>query len=81
MAKNLLLGIDVGTYSSKAVLTTLAGEILRSATRPHGISMPQPGHVEQDADAVRVLLDMAGLRHGNAVRPGGGAHDLTRQRG
>ena len=52
MAKNLLLGIDVGTYSSKAVLTTLAGEIVRTATRPHGISMPQPGHVEQDADAV-----------------------------
>ncbi|MCR5867695.1 FGGY-family carbohydrate kinase [Aquincola sp. J276] len=47
-----LLGIDVGTYSSKAVLTDLAGRVLFTAVQPHGLSMPQPGHVEQDADAV-----------------------------
>jgi xylulokinase len=50
--KNLLLGIDVGTYSSKAVVTTLSGKILRTVVVPHGISIPQPGYVEQDADAV-----------------------------
>ena len=50
--KKHLLGIDVGTYSSKAVLTDLAGRVLFSATRPHGLSMPQDGHVEQDADTV-----------------------------
>ena len=48
----LLLGIDVGTYSSKAVLTDLAGRVLHTAVAEHGISMPQPGFVEQDADAV-----------------------------
>ena len=47
-----LLGIDVGTYSSKAVLTDLAGRVLHSAVVAHGIAMPRPGHVEQDADAV-----------------------------
>src|SRR5258706_15415450 len=50
--KELLLGIDIGTYSSKAVLVTPAGEVLRTAVVPHGISTPAPGHVEQDADGV-----------------------------
>ncbi|MBZ9750166.1 FGGY-family carbohydrate kinase [Deinococcus sp. HMF7604] len=51
-APDLLIGVDVGTYSSKGVLVTLEGEVLRQATRPHGIQVPQHGHVEQDADAV-----------------------------
>src|SRR5688572_23242203 len=50
--KRLLLGIDVGTYSSKAVLVTAEGQVVASATVPHGISAPAPGFVEQDADAV-----------------------------
>ncbi len=50
--KDLLLGIDVGTYSSKAVLTRLDGYILRAETVAHGISTPQSGFVEQDADVV-----------------------------
>src|SRR5215467_7510082 len=50
--KELLLGIDVGTFSSKAALVTPAGEVLRTAVVPHGISTPAPGHVEQDADAI-----------------------------
>lgn len=50
--KRLLLGIDVGTYSSKAVLVTFDGKVVGSATAPHGISTPAPGFVEHDADAV-----------------------------
>lgn len=50
--KTHLLGIDVGTYSSKAVLTDLAGRVLHTAVTPHGLSMPQPGHMEQDADQI-----------------------------
>jgi xylulokinase len=50
--KDLLLGIDVGTYSSKAVLTQLDGRVIRSETVAHDISTPRPGHVEQDADTV-----------------------------
>ncbi|MEJ8855542.1 FGGY-family carbohydrate kinase [Variovorax robiniae] len=49
---SLLLGIDIGTFSSKAALVTLAGEVLRTAVVPHGIATPAPGHVEQDADGV-----------------------------
>jgi xylulokinase len=48
----LLLGIDVGTYSSKAVLATPQGEVLRSAVVPHEMEIPRPGWAEQDADAV-----------------------------
>lgn len=50
--KRLLLGIDVGTYSSKAILATFDGRVVASATVPHGISAPAPGFVEQDADMV-----------------------------
>jgi len=50
--KTLLLGIDIGTYSSKAALVTASGDVLRTAIVPHGIATPAPGHVEQDADAV-----------------------------
>jgi xylulokinase len=49
---NLLLGIDIGTYSSKGVLCTPAGELLAEATIEHGISLPQPGWVEHDPDGV-----------------------------
>jgi xylulokinase len=67
----ILLGIDVGTFSSKAALVTPAGEVLRTAVVPHGIATPAPGHVEQDADGVwwhdvcalcRQLLDGAPFR-------------------
>ncbi|WP_019010891.1 FGGY-family carbohydrate kinase [Deinococcus aquatilis] len=52
MSPELLLGIDVGTYSSKGVLVTSAGKILRQHVIPHGVSFPAPGYAEQDADAV-----------------------------
>ena len=48
----MLLGVDVGTASSKGVLTTLSGEVLKTHVISHGVSNPQPGHYEQDADAV-----------------------------
>lgn len=49
---DLLLGIDVGTYSSKGVLVSPEGRILRQATRAHGVSLPGPGWVEQDPTEV-----------------------------
>lgn len=50
----VLLGVDIGTGSSKAVLARADGTILASATRPHPntLSMPHPGWAEVDADAV-----------------------------
>ena len=51
---DVLLGVDIGTGSSKAVLTTVDGTILATATRPHPdtMSMPRPGWAEVDADRV-----------------------------
>jgi xylulokinase len=48
----LLLGVDVGTYSSKGVLCSPSGEVLASETVEHRLSLPRPGWAEQDADAI-----------------------------
>lgn len=48
----LLLGIDIGTSSSKGLLVTLDGRIVAQHSVPHGFEMPRPGWAEQDADAV-----------------------------
>ncbi|HET9873341.1 MAG TPA: FGGY-family carbohydrate kinase [Propionibacteriaceae bacterium] len=50
----VLIGIDLGTGSSKGVLTTPEGEILATAIRPRPRSMvmPRPNWAEVDADLV-----------------------------
>jgi xylulokinase len=48
----LLLGIDVGMYSSYGVVVTPAGEVVRQAFVEHGMDVPQSGWAEQDADGV-----------------------------
>ncbi|MFE0874212.1 FGGY-family carbohydrate kinase [Streptomyces smyrnaeus] len=50
MALNAVLGVDIGTSSSKGVLVGLDGTLLRSAVREHSVDRPAPGHVEMDAD-------------------------------
>jgi xylulokinase len=52
MAEAALLGIDIGTASSKGVLVAADGRILARATRPHETSYPHPGWVEHDAESV-----------------------------
>ena len=52
MDDHLLLGIDIGTSSSKGVLVALDGRIIAEHAVPHGFEMPRPGWAEQDADAV-----------------------------
>lgn len=48
----LLIGIDLGTGSTKGVLCTPDGEVVATATRPHAMDLPRPGWAEVDADAV-----------------------------
>lgn len=48
----LLLGIDVGTYSSKGVLVEVDGTVLKTQVVEHKMDIPQQGWAEQDADAV-----------------------------
>jgi xylulokinase len=52
MAGELLLGVDIGTYSSKGVICTPDGEVLDEATIEHGLSLPRPGWAEHDAEAI-----------------------------
>ena len=49
-AASAVLGVDVGTASTKGVLVALDGTILRTAVREHTVQRPAPGHVEMDAE-------------------------------
>ncbi|MDT0319644.1 FGGY-family carbohydrate kinase [Streptomyces millisiae] len=44
-----VLGVDIGTSSGKGVLVDTDGTVLATATRPHEVDRPRPGHVEMDA--------------------------------
>ena len=48
----LLLGVDIGTGSSKGVLARADGEVVAVSERPHDLSLPAPGWAEHDAEAV-----------------------------
>lgn len=48
----LLLGIDIGTASTKAVLTLPNGVIVARAQRQHALSVPRPGWAEHDAEKI-----------------------------
>lgn len=49
---DLLLGIDIGTYSSKGVLVTPSGKVLKTQVVEHSLTIPHPGWAEQDADQI-----------------------------
>lgn len=48
----LFVGVDIGTYSSKGVLTDSEGRILAHCERPHDVEMPRHGWAEHDAEGV-----------------------------
>lgn len=52
MRAGALLGVDVGTASSKAVLARPDGTVLAVAETPHALSLPRPGWAEHDAEDV-----------------------------
>ena len=52
MTGNLLLGIDIGTYSSKGVLCLPDGSVVAEHQLEHDLSLPKTGWAEQDADAI-----------------------------
>lgn len=52
MAEKLLIGIDIGTGSSKGVLVKLSGEVVSISEQPHDLSLPRPGWAEHDAETV-----------------------------
>ncbi|MGB3414627.1 MAG: FGGY-family carbohydrate kinase [Microbacteriaceae bacterium] len=48
----LFIGVDIGTFETKAVLVNGLGQILARSAKPHGLSSPHPGWAEHDADDV-----------------------------
>ena len=46
----LVLGIDIGTSSSKGVLARPDGAMVAVAERPHPLSLPRPGWAEHDPE-------------------------------
>lgn len=47
-----LLGIDIGTYESKGVITDLAGNVINVQVAPHELLIPQQGWAEHDVESV-----------------------------
>jgi xylulokinase len=48
MKRELLMGIDIGTQSTRAALLTLDGQVIASASRLQDMATPRPGWAEQD---------------------------------
>lgn len=47
---SLLMGIDLGTSSVKAMVTNASGHVLGFAQQEYGIDIPSSGHAEQNPD-------------------------------
>lgn len=70
MAAQLLMGVDIGTYSAKGVLTTPEGQIRAQHTIEHEMAIPRSGWAEHDpeqtwwgefAGIARTLLIQSGI--------------------
>lgn len=65
----IVLGVDVGTSSAKAVVVTRDGRVLGEGQAAYGLSTPKPQHAEQEAEAwwggllgaVRAALEASGI--------------------
>jgi xylulokinase len=49
---DVVVGLDIGTSSTKAIATDADGVVLAQVTAAHDVMIPAPGHVEQDAEAI-----------------------------
>ncbi len=73
---DLLLGVDIGTSSSKGVLVRPDGTIVATAQRPHQLSLPRPGWAEHDgettwwADFVAIARELAAHQGGRIAAVG-----------
>ncbi len=63
LSHSAVIGIDIGTSSSKGVLVDRTGAILATASREHDVRRPAPGQVEMAAEvwwdeAVGIIRDL-----------------------
>lgn len=81
----VLLGLDVGTSSTKALACDDRGRILATASSPHDLLQPRPGWTEQHPEAwweavtrsIRAVLPAERLREVRAVGLSGQMHGLV----
>jgi xylulokinase len=52
MVREYLIGVDIGTTTSKGMMITPRGETIAACSFEHGIDRPYPGWAEHDADKV-----------------------------
>ncbi len=52
MGNGYLLGVDIGTYESKGVITTLGGRVECIQVQPHTMNIPRQGWAEHDPETV-----------------------------
>lgn len=50
MPQSAVIGVDIGTSSSKGILVALDGTVLHTAVRQHAVDRPAPGHVEMPGE-------------------------------
>jgi sugar (pentulose or hexulose) kinase len=48
----LVIGLDIGTSSTKAVAVDAGGTVVAAVSGPHGTDQPRPGWFEQDAQTI-----------------------------
>ncbi|WP_328630526.1 FGGY-family carbohydrate kinase [Streptomyces sp. NBC_00356] len=48
--QSAVIGVDIGTSSSKGILVALDGTVLHTAVREHAVDRPAPGHVEMPGE-------------------------------
>lgn len=78
MENILLLGLDLGTSSTKAILSRTDGTILAEAAKEYGILSPRQGWAEQDPgtwqkaawESIRQALELSGASPVNIVAIG-----------
>lgn len=67
-----LLGVDLGTQGSKAVLCDVNGHVVAYSYREHAISSPKPGWAEQDARRIwwdEFVTLVSEILNQSAIRP------------
>lgn len=67
--QGLVVGVDIGTSSTKGVLVDHTGQVLHTVVREHEVSRPKPGQVEMDGAVWwQEFVDIARVLAGEASR-------------